>query len=150
MPRQIDHSVVGVIVEHEGKILLVQEGKPGREGLYNVPGGHVDEHETLLETAVRETKEESGYDVELTGLLGVYQSVLAHINVSGPVFSAKVVGGDVVTSDEHPEVRWVSLDELHSLYENKQLFTTYPPHAAELLLAGKVLPLDAVICNKVG
>lgn len=150
MNRQVDHAVIGVIVEHKGKILLVQEGKVGREGLYNVPGGHVEPHETLFEAAVRESKEESGYDVELTGLLGVYQTVLPHINVSGPVLAAKVVGGEATASKEHPDVRWVSLDELRALYEDGKLFTTYPPHAAELLLSGKTLPLDAVICNRVG
>lgn len=68
----VDHALVSVVVEQEGKFLLVQESKPGRERLYNVPGGHVEGHETLQEAAVREVKEESGYDVELTGLLGVY------------------------------------------------------------------------------
>ena len=149
MTQQIDHAVVGVIVVRDDKILLVRETKPGREGQYNVPGGHVEPHETLFEAAIRETKEESGYDIELTGLIGVYQTVLAHINVSGPVFSARVSGGKAVSSRQHPEVRWVSIEELGELHKAGRLFTTYPPHATQLLLEGKVLPLDAVICNRV-
>ena len=147
MRRQIDHAVVGVIVEQHGKILIVQESKPGRERLYSVPGGHVEHNETLLQAAVREVKEESGYDVELVGLIGVFQTVWPHINVSGPVFAAKVVGGSAMPSKEHPEVRWVNIAELRSLERAGQMFTKYQLRAAEWLLAGKLLPLDSVDCE---
>lgn len=147
MTRQIDHAVVGVIVEQDGKILVVQESKPGRERLYSVPGGHVEHHETLLQAAVREVKEESGYDVELIGLIGVFQTVLSHINVSGPVFAAKVIGGSATPSKEHPEVRWVNVEELRSLEQAGWMFTRYQLRAIERLLAGKLLPLDAVDCD---
>mgnify|MGYP001110229265 CR=1 FL=1 len=103
-------------------------------------------HETLLEAAIREAKEESGYDIELTGLITVYQSIWPHINVSGPVFAARVVGGNAQPSGKHPEVRWFSIEELRELEAAGRLFTTYPVLAAELLLAGKVLPLDTVVC----
>lgn len=146
MAGQVDHAVVGVLVEQDGKFLLVRESKPGREGLYNTPGGHVEPHETLFESAVREVREESGYEIELTGLLTVYQTILPHINVSGPVFAARVVGGSAKPTAEHPEVRWFSIEELRELEAGKRLFTSYPVYAAELLLAGKLLPLDTVVC----
>ncbi len=149
MASQIDHAVVGVIVMRDDTFLVVKETKDGRQGLYNVPGGHVEPHETLFEAAVREVKEESGYDVELTGLLGVYQTILPHINVSGPVFSAKVLGGDAVVSKAHPEVRWVTIEELRNLSKKGQFFTSYPPHAAEMMIQGRLLPLEAVICKRI-
>jgi 8-oxo-dGTP diphosphatase len=147
VPRQIDHAVVGVMVERDGKILIVQESKPGREGLFSIPGGHVEDHETLLEAAIREVKEESGYEVELTGLIGVFQTVRPHINVSGPVFGARITGGSAVASKEHPEVRWVTIEELRDLQKAQRMFTLYQLHAAERLLAGKLLSLDAVNCE---
>lgn len=147
MTQSIDHAVVDVLVEKDGKFLFVQEGKPGREGLYNLPGGHVEPHETLFDAAIREAKEESGYDIELSGLIGIYQTVLPHINISGPVFAGRVVGGEALATDEHPEVVWLTLDEIHQLRARGKLFTSYPPHAAEQFIAGKILPLEAVICN---
>lgn len=147
MTAQVDHAVVGVLVEQDRKFLLVRESKPGREGLYNTPGGHVEPHETLFESALRE---ESGYEIELTGLLTVHQTILPHINVSGPVFAARVVGGEARPTDEHPEVRWFSIEELRQLEADKRLFTVYPVYAAELLLAGKLLPLDTVVCMRAG
>jgi len=147
LARQIDHAVVGVIVEQDGKILVVKEGKPERGGKYNAPGGHVEEHETLLEAAVREVKEETGYDVELTGLIGVYQTIFPHLNVSGPVFAARVISGEATISEEHPEVKWISFEELKALDKARRLFTRYSPHAAKMLLDGKILPLEAVVCE---
>jgi ADP-ribose pyrophosphatase YjhB (NUDIX family) len=91
-------------------------------------------------------REESGYEVELTGLLAVYQSILPDINVCSTVFAAKVVGGEVKPTVEHPEIRWCSIEELRELEAKKRLFTSYPVYAAELLPAGKVLPLDSVVC----
>jgi ADP-ribose pyrophosphatase YjhB (NUDIX family) len=148
MTQIIDHAVVGTIIEKDGLFLLVRETKKGREGMYNVPGGHVEPHETLLEAAIRETHEESGYEVEITGLLGVYQTIRNSINVSGPVFLARVIGGEALTSTVHPEVIWVTPEKLSKLADSGKLFTTYPPHAVKSYLDGKVLPLDTFVCDR--
>jgi len=62
-------SVVAVYIEQDSKVLMVQE-KGQAWGLWSVPVGHIDEGETLEETAKREVKEETGYTIELTGNLG--------------------------------------------------------------------------------
>lgn len=98
----IDHAVVSALLIDNGKFLLVEEGRSGREGLYNLPGGHVEPTETLVAAVVREAKEETGYDIEVDGFMGVYQTLYPHINVSVPIFSAKVVGGSPAFTDEHP------------------------------------------------
>jgi ADP-ribose pyrophosphatase YjhB (NUDIX family) len=55
-----------VFVEDDhGKILMVQEGKPECYGLWGQPGGHVEPGEDPLSTALREVKEETGYDVRI-------------------------------------------------------------------------------------
>jgi 8-oxo-dGTP pyrophosphatase MutT (NUDIX family) len=145
MKQFLEHAVVDVLaIDKDGKYLLIEEGRPGREGLYNLPGGHVEPHETLFEAAIRETKEESGYDVELTGLVGIYQAIFPHINVSGPVFSAKVVGGEAATSAEHPSVRWVTRDELLALAKDGKLFSKYPPLAIANYQERGAFPLDVI------
>ncbi|HSE29790.1 MAG TPA: NUDIX domain-containing protein [Candidatus Saccharimonadales bacterium] len=141
---KIDHAIVDILIIKDDKFLLVQESKPGREGLYNIPGGHVDAHETLFEAAVREAKEETGYDVELTGVIGIYQSILPELNVSGPVFTAKIIGGEATSSAEHPDVKWVSADELYRMAKEGELFTKYPPFAVNHYLTRGAFGLEII------
>jgi ADP-ribose pyrophosphatase YjhB (NUDIX family) len=143
---KFEFAIVDCLVEKDGKYLLIQESKPGRERLYNLPGGHVDGVETIAEAAIREVEEESGYQVELTGFLGVYQSIYPEkqLNIAGPVFLAEVVGGEARVSKEHPEVRWVTRDELLELADSGKFWTTYVPRLIHDYLRRGAYPLDAV------
>jgi ADP-ribose pyrophosphatase YjhB (NUDIX family) len=62
-------TIVTMLIEHEGKYLLVQEAKEKRRNLWSLPGGDVEADEPILEAALREIKEETGYDVAITGML---------------------------------------------------------------------------------
>lgn len=67
------HVTVAVIVEREGKFLLVEEDiLESHEDVFNQPAGHVEKGETLIEAAKREALEETGFEVEPTALLGIY------------------------------------------------------------------------------
>lgn len=66
------HVVVACVVERDGKFLLVEE-RIGGELRFNQPAGHWEPGETLIEGAIRETREESGWEVEPTDFLGVYE-----------------------------------------------------------------------------
>jgi len=70
--RWAPHVTVATVVCRAGQLLLVEEEKDGRRVL-NQPAGHLEPGETLLEAAVRETREETGWDVRLTGFIGSYQ-----------------------------------------------------------------------------
>jgi len=65
------HSTVATVVERDGLFLIVEELIEGRI-LYNQPAGHLEADETLQEGALRETLEETAWDVQLTGVLGLY------------------------------------------------------------------------------
>lgn len=68
------HVVVASIVEREGKFLLVEERiNDGGAAVLNQPAGHWEANETLIEAAKRETLEETGWEVEPTALLGIYE-----------------------------------------------------------------------------
>jgi 8-oxo-dGTP pyrophosphatase MutT (NUDIX family) len=63
---------VATIVEQDGRFLLVEEYADGEELVYNQPAGHLDEHETLAAAAIRETLEETAWEVQLEAVVGVY------------------------------------------------------------------------------
>jgi len=65
------HVTVATVVERYGKFLMVEEYANGTNAVFNQPAGHLEEGETLIEAALRETLEETGYEIEITGYLGV-------------------------------------------------------------------------------
>ena len=67
------HVTVAVVVEREGRFLLVEEMTPGNDQpVLNQPAGHVERGETLVQAACREALEETGWHVEPTAFLGLY------------------------------------------------------------------------------
>ena len=63
---------VASIVARDGRLLLVEERIEGRLVL-NQPAGHLEPGESLAEAAVRETREETGWDIRLEAFVGAYQ-----------------------------------------------------------------------------
>ena len=66
------HITVAVVVEREGRFLLVEEQSERSDMVLNQPAGHVEQGETLEQAAIREALEETGWDVALTAVLGLY------------------------------------------------------------------------------
>ncbi|GLK89674.1 NUDIX hydrolase [Pseudomonas turukhanskensis] len=69
--RFTPHVTVATIVEEQGRFLLVEETADGR-AVFNQPAGHLEADESLMQAAIRETLEETGWDVELTAVTGIY------------------------------------------------------------------------------
>ena len=68
------HATVATIVERNGHYLLVEETVEGKAVL-NQPAGHIEKNESILAAALRETVEETGWEVRLTALTGIYNYV---------------------------------------------------------------------------
>ena len=66
------HATVAAVLEKDGRFLLIEE-RIGGEVRLNQPAGHLEEGESLVEAAVRETLEEAGLVFRPTHLLGLYQ-----------------------------------------------------------------------------
>jgi ADP-ribose pyrophosphatase YjhB (NUDIX family) len=120
---QANSLVVGssaVIVDDEGRILLQRRSDSGNWAL---PGGAMDIGETLAQSAIREVKEETGFDVRIDRIVGIYSDpghVFAYED--GEVrqefsicVACVIVGGTLTVSQESTGVRFVSVAEVPSL-----------------------------------
>lgn len=106
------------------RVLLQQRGEPG--GPWGLPGGALDLGETVAEAAVRETREETGLDVEPRALLGVFSGARPHTYPNGDVvqsvvtvFVARAVSGGLTADGaETRALGWFALDALpHPLFD---------------------------------
>ena len=63
---------VATVVVREGRLLMVEERASGKL-VFNQPAGHLEPDESLADAALRETREETGWEVKLTAFIGAYQ-----------------------------------------------------------------------------
>ena len=107
-----DHKIAaGVLVEREGKILLVRRRMRPRQGTWTFPAGFVEFDEDPADAAVRECREETGLEVEITGLLDV---IAGREHKHGAdiviVYHARIVGGELRAADDVDRVAFFAPD----------------------------------------
>jgi ADP-ribose pyrophosphatase YjhB (NUDIX family) len=105
----------------DGKILLVQEST---DNCWAMPGGWADVGDIPSEVAIRETKEESGYDVKPVKVIGVYDANriggrLEFFHAFKIIFLCELIGGKAQTSEETLDVRFFDFDVLPPLSMNR-------------------------------
>jgi ADP-ribose pyrophosphatase YjhB (NUDIX family) len=101
--------VAGTIPEQDGRLLLTRRSiNPGR-GLWTFPGGFVDFGESVTDAAVRETLEETGLVVDLTGLHNVYSYPGSPVIV---VYRARVMSGTLTPCAENDQLEWLAPAEI--------------------------------------
>lgn len=136
--------IVGGVVEKDGKYLLVQEAKEKCRGKWNIPAGHLDPNETIFEAAKREVGEESGFDVELTGVCQIGNQKLENEVFVSVVFSTKVLGGDInFNPDEILDARWFTYEEIISMKDQLRR-ESFVLGAIDNVRNGLVAPIDIV------
>jgi ADP-ribose pyrophosphatase YjhB (NUDIX family) len=94
--------VVGCIPEWGEKILLCRRAIEPRHGLWTLPAGFLEDHETTIEGAARETLEEAGARVEVAGLYTLFN--LPHVNQVYVMFRARLLDLDFAPGPESLEV----------------------------------------------
>lgn len=105
---------VSVALLRNNTLLLVQEEKPENFEKWNLPGGHLEDNETILEGACREALEETGLTVTPVGLVGVWRTHRAGYQAARFVYRA-VASGEPVAGDQILAVRWFTLAEIEQL-----------------------------------
>lgn len=117
-----DQPVVGVgaVIIREGRLALIKRGNEPARGKWTIPGGHVELGESLENAVIRETKEETGLDVETPTLLDVVTNV--DLDKDGKIkyhyviidYLVHVTAGTAQASSDAAELRWVPFDEVES------------------------------------
>lgn len=105
-----------VIVDPDGRILLVKRGHEPQKGRWSVPGGRLEPGETPAQAAVREVREETGLDVRVgeqlwTDTVPFGDDHLYRVHD----FAATVIGGELRSGDDADDARWFSAAELEAL-----------------------------------
>ncbi|WP_405432031.1 NUDIX hydrolase [Micromonospora sp. NBC_00617] len=119
-PNSIVVAVTVFVQDEQGRLLLIQRTD---NGLWALPGGAQDFGEYIAETAVRETLEETGIEIAVTGVVGIYSNPNHVVEYSdGEVrqqfsacFRGRYLSGKPAVSDESSAVRWVAQYELDDL-----------------------------------
>ena len=103
-----------IILNSKGEILLTKRNIPPYKGYWVLPGGHVDYGELVEEAAIREVKEETGLNVKIKKLCGVYSDPKRdpRYHTVGVIFLVKVVSGKLKINNEVKEINFFPLNKL--------------------------------------
>jgi ADP-ribose pyrophosphatase YjhB (NUDIX family) len=128
-----------IVVDEAGRILLQRRSDSGNWAL---PGGTMDIGETFAESAIREVKEETGFDVRIERIVGIYSDP-GHVFAfeDGEVrqefsicLACAIVGGELRVSSESTDVRFFSFDKVTDLAMHESIrkriedyLTSVPP-----------------------
>ncbi|MCP1309909.1 NUDIX hydrolase [Paenibacillus tyrfis] len=135
-----------VITDDNGNLLIVHNTR-GDSTYWSLPGGAVEEGETLEQAVLREVKEETGYDIAVTGLSSLREVLFTERGNHALVvtFFAKVIGGEMGIHDPDQdilEVRWVDLQTarelMPALMEQLKINSATSPSPAFYAFEGQV------------
>lgn len=135
---------VSCLIESDGRLLLVREGKPECRGKWNLPGGHLEPGEELAAGAAREVREETGLDVAIEALAGVYSGRGEHHFIQF-VFEGRADAGEPQPgSEDILECAWFEIAALNDMddeaFLNPEKFRMILGH----WLSGQRLPVENV------
>ncbi|WP_217595541.1 NUDIX hydrolase [Cohnella sp. GbtcB17] len=87
-------SAAAIVINDKNELLLINGPRRGWE----MPGGQVEIGEPLSQAAIRETKEESGIDIEIIRFCGIFQNV--GNSICNTLFLARPIGGELIRTEE--------------------------------------------------
>lgn len=98
-------SAAAIVINDNNEILLIKGPRRGWE----MPGGQVEVGESLSQAAIRETKEESGIDIEIIRFCGIFQNI--GNSICNTLFLARPIGGELTLSIESLDAGFFPIEE---------------------------------------
>lgn len=135
--------IAGCIVRKGNKILMVKEAKKKCYGQWNYPAGHMEEGEKITDAAIRETFEETGCKVKLTGVLPICSFNKPEGTRIMVKFTADIIEENITfDTDEILDVQWIDMDRIKSM--SREELRSYDINIAHLkaLEENKIFPLE--------
>ena len=142
MPDKI-HLTVATVIESDNSFLMVKETRYGKQ-VINQPAGHVEPGEDILQAAIRETLEETGWEVSITGFLGISTHYASQNGVTyyRMTFVAETINHhqDYIIDNDIDCAVWMSLDEI--IAAEHQLRSDMVLSCIEDYRAMRIFPLE--------
>ncbi len=108
-------AIAAIVYDAQGRVLLVERGKPPGEGLWTVPGGRLEATETLAQGVAREVREETGMIVEVGALACVVERIGDDHHFVILDYVARAIGGELAAGSDARAAKWVDEGELQKL-----------------------------------
>jgi ADP-ribose pyrophosphatase YjhB (NUDIX family) len=108
-------AVGAFVFDRDGRVLLIERGRPPGEGLWTVPGGKLEMNETLAQAVAREVREETGLVVEVGALACVVERMTEGYHYVILDYLARVIGGELAAASDVRAATFVDSDELARL-----------------------------------
>lgn len=111
-PPQV--AAIAILTREDGRFLLVKRGEDPGKGLWGLPGGFVEVGETIEMALAREIREETGYELRVGRLIGVWSFFNDSRQVSGAaiIYEAHLIGGEMRLASDSVAAEWVRYEDL--------------------------------------
>ncbi|MCH8551055.1 MAG: NUDIX hydrolase [Natronospirillum sp.] len=145
------HITVAALVRRKDRYLIVEEVYDGRK-VYNQPAGHVESGETIVAACLRETLEESRWQIRASHLVGVY----VYEAPNGTTYYRFGLAAEALEETGNPldqdvvAVHWLTLKEIKALHHRGELRSPLVLKLIEDDLAGQAYPLSLIHENNYG
>jgi len=137
--------VVNVLIKQNNKILMVKEAAGNERNKWNFPAGHLDENENIFDGAVREAREETGYNVKLTGIIDIQNLVTDNKHVLLIMFAGEIIDGEVSFDEsEILDVKFINISEIYKMTDAELRSAELRKRSVQLLEDGKIYPLEII------
>ena len=119
MPTSLPAPVpcVGVVCLRGEEVLLIRRGRPPKQGEWSLPGGRIEPGERAMEAALRELREETGVEAEITGLIDVVDGLFPESGRHYVLidYAARWLSGEPAAGDDALQARFVALDQVAAM-----------------------------------